>query len=137
MCYTSLSYQSNFPALFSLLYFNMLTFHRTVLHLTAYCLALLLNKDTALCIAPAVTKYFRSRNKYYEQKYCIKKLQIIFRQLVLNDSSESRTSLKKKIPHTGNTRPSRTCVIQEYQFYTMSLSQYHGCCQYHESLSTP
>ena len=23
---------------------------------------------------------------------------------------------KKKIPHTGNTRPSRTCVIQQYQF---------------------
>ena len=34
--------------------------------------------------------------------------------------------LLKKILHTGNTRPSRTCVIQEYRFYTMSLSQYHG-----------
>ena len=30
---------------------------------------------------------------------------------------------RKKIPHTGNTRPPRTCVIQEYRFYTMSLIQ--------------
>ena len=51
--------------------------------------------------------------------------------LMINDNAE------EKIPHTGTTRPSRTCVIQEYRFYTMSLSQYHGCCQYHESLSTP
>ena len=43
----------------------------------------------------------------------------------------------RKIPHTGNTRPSRKCVIQDHRFYTMSLSQYHGCCQYHESLSIP
>ena len=28
-------------------------------------------------------------------------------------------------------------MIQDYQFYTMSLSQYYGCCQYHESLSIP
>ena len=42
-----------------------------------------------------------------------------------------------KISHTGNTRPSRTCVIQEYRYYTMSLSQYHGCCQYHKSMSIP
>ena len=35
----------------------------------------------------------------------------------------------KKIPATGDTRPSRTCVILEYRFYTMRLSQYHGCCQ--------
>ena len=33
-----------------------------------------------------------------------------------------------KIPHTSNTQPSRTCVIQDYRFYTMSLIQYHGCC---------
>jgi hypothetical protein len=43
----------------------------------------------------------------------------------------------KKIPHTVNTRPSRSCVIQEYRYYTMSLSQYHGCCQYHKSMSIP
>ena len=30
-----------------------------------------------------------------------------------------------EIPHTGNTRPSRTCVVQEYQFYTMIPSLYH------------
>ena len=42
-----------------------------------------------------------------------------------------------KIPHTGNTRPYCMCMIQDYWFYTMSLSQYHGCCQYHESLSIP
>ena len=42
-----------------------------------------------------------------------------------------------KIPHMGNTRPSRTCVTQEYWFYTMSLSQYHGWCQYHESIAIP
>ena len=42
-----------------------------------------------------------------------------------------------KIPHTGNTRPSRKCVIQKYRYYTMSLSQYHGCCQYHKSMSIP
>ena len=40
-----------------------------------------------------------------------------------------------KILHTGNTRSSRTCVIKEYQYYTMSLNQYHGSCQYHESMS--
>ena len=44
---------------------------------------------------------------------------------------------QQKIPHTGNTRPSCTCVIQEYRYYTMSLSQYHGCCQYHKSMSIP
>ena len=43
----------------------------------------------------------------------------------------------KKNPYTGNTWPSRTCVIQDYRFYTMSLSQYHGCCQYRESISIP
>ena len=43
----------------------------------------------------------------------------------------------EKIPHTGNTRPSRKCVIQKYRYYTMSLSQYHGCCQYHKSMSIP
>ena len=41
----------------------------------------------------------------------------------------------KKIPHTGNTRPSRMCVIKEYQYYTISLSRYHGWCQYHKSMS--
>ena len=45
-----------------------------------------------------------------------------------------RLKKKKKIPHTGNTWPSCMCVIQEYRFYTMSPSQYHGCCQYHESI---
>ena len=45
--------------------------------------------------------------------------------------------IKNKIPHTGITWPSRTSVIQEYRFYTGSLSQYHGCCHYHESLSIP
>ena len=29
------------------------------------------------------------------------------------------------------------CVIPEYQYYTMSLSQYHGWCQYHKSMSIP
>ena len=43
----------------------------------------------------------------------------------------------KKIPHTSNTRPSCTCVIQEYRLYTMSLSQFHRCCQYHKSMSIP
>ena len=40
-----------------------------------------------------------------------------------------------KILHMGNTRHSYTCVIQEYRIYTMS--QYNGCCQYHESTSIP
>ena len=44
---------------------------------------------------------------------------------------------EEKIPHTGSTRPSRTCVIRDYQLYTMSLSQYNGCCQYDESISIP
>ena len=39
--------------------------------------------------------------------------------------------------HTGNTGPSCTCEIQKYRFYTMLLSQYHGYCQYHESMSIP
>ena len=43
----------------------------------------------------------------------------------------------RKIPHMGNTWPSRMCVIQEYRFYTMSLSQYHWSCQYHESMTIP
>ena len=42
-----------------------------------------------------------------------------------------------KILHMGNTQPSCTCVIQEYWYNTMSLSQYHGCCQYHESMYIP
>ena len=43
----------------------------------------------------------------------------------------------EKIPHTGNTRSSCVCVIQEYWYYTMSLSQHHGCCQHHKSISIP
>ena len=35
----------------------------------------------------------------------------------------------------GNTWPSRTCVINEYQYFTMSLSKNHGWCQYHNSMS--
>ena len=42
-----------------------------------------------------------------------------------------------KVPHTGNTRPSRTFVIQEYGYYTMILIWYHGGCQYRESMSIP
>ena len=30
-----------------------------------------------------------------------------------------------KIPHTGNNRPSHMYVIQEYRYYTMSLSLYN------------
>ena len=40
-----------------------------------------------------------------------------------------------KIPHTGNTRPSCTCVIKEYRYYGISLIKYHGWCQYHKSMS--
>ena len=40
-----------------------------------------------------------------------------------------------KILHTGNTRPSRMCVVKEYRYYTISLSKYYGCCQYHKSSS--
>ena len=29
------------------------------------------------------------------------------------------------------------CVTQEYQYYAMSLSQYHGCCQYNKYMSIP
>ena len=54
-----------------------------------------------------------------------------------NVSAKMRRFLKKKILHTGNTWSSRMCVIQEYRFYTMSLCQYHGCCQYHESIFIP
>ena len=38
------------------------------------------------------------------------------------EMNENPINYGEKIPHTGNTRPSRTCVIQEYRFYTMSLS---------------
>ena len=38
----------------------------------------------------------------------------------------------EKILHTCNTLPSHTCVIEEHWLYSMSLSQYHGSCQYHE-----
>ena len=27
------------------------------------------------------------------------------------------------------------CGIKDYRYYTISLSNYHGCCQYHESMS--
>ena len=37
--------------------------------------------------------------------------------------------------HTDNTWSSRTCVIKEYQYYTISLSKYHGRCQYHISVT--
>ena len=33
-------------------------------------------------------------------------------------------NFSKKIPHTGNTRPSRMCVIQEYQYYTITELQF-------------
>ena len=36
-----------------------------------------------------------------------------------------------------NTRPSCMCMTQEYWYYTMRLSQYHVCCQFHKSLSVP
>ena len=42
-----------------------------------------------------------------------------------------------KMPHTGNNRPSHMCVIKGYSYYTMSLSQFYGYCQYHESMSIP
>ena len=45
--------------------------------------------------------------------------------------------MRGQIPYTGNTRPSRTCVIQEYRFHTMSLCQYHWCCLFHDSMSLP
>ena len=43
-------------------------------------------------------------------------------------------SCEKKIPHTGNTRPSCLCVIKEYRYYTISLSKYHEWCQYHKCM---
>ena len=43
----------------------------------------------------------------------------------------------QKILYTDNTQPSHTCVMKEYIYYIMSLSQYHGCCQYHESIYIP
>ena len=39
--------------------------------------------------------------------------------------------IAKKILHMGNIRPSCTCLIQEYRYYTKSLSLYN------ESLSIP
>ena len=59
----------------------------------------------------------------------------ITRILIIKKVRATFIYIYKKIPHTGNTRPSCTCVIQEYQFYTISLSKYHGCCQYHKSMS--
>ena len=41
------------------------------------------------------------------------------------------------LPQTGNTCPLVRFLIQAYRFYTMGLSQYHWCCQYHESISLP
>ena len=51
----------------------------------------------------------------------------------------------KKNPHTGNTRTSHMCVIQEYRFYTMSLKSIPWVLSIplvlvytmHESLSLP
>ena len=58
--------------------------------------------------------------------------------------SATCTSISKQIPHTGNTRPSCTCVIQDYRFYTMSLGvntmgvlNTMSPCLYHKSLSIP
>ena len=42
-------------------------------------------------------------------------------------------TIKQKNP--VYTRPSRKCVIQKYRYYTMRLSQYHGCCQHHKFMS--
>ena len=39
----------------------------------------------------------------------------------------------QKILYTDNTQPSHMCVMKEYLYYIMSLSQYQGYCQYHES----
>ena len=47
------------------------------------------------------------------------------------------SSLKLKIPHMGNSWSSRMCVILEYRYDNMNLSQYHGRCQYHNSMSIP
>ena len=43
----------------------------------------------------------------------------------------------QKILYTDNTQPSHTCVMKEYLYYIMSLSQYHGCCQHHLSINIP
>ena len=34
------------------------------------------------------------------------------------------------------TTLSPTCVMREHLYYIMSLSQYNGCCQYHQSIYT-
>ena len=39
--------------------------------------------------------------------------------------------------HTGNTWPSCMCANKKNQYYTMSLSQYHWCCQYYQFMSLP
>ena len=59
---------------------------------------------------------------------CLKSLEILW------NVQKGSYIEKEKIPHTGNTR---MCLIQEYRFCTMSISQYPGCCQYHESISIP
>ena len=38
--------------------------------------------------------------------------------------TEHVSTKDKKMPHTANNRPSRMCVIKEYQYYTISLSKY-------------
>ena len=44
---------------------------------------------------------------------------------------------EEQIPLTGNTWPSHLCVIHDYWFYTITLSQYHWCSQYHETMPIP
>ena len=42
-----------------------------------------------------------------------------------------------KVVDSSNNTIKKYHVIQEYQYYTMSISQYHGCCQYDESMCIP
>ena len=44
-------------------------------------------------------------------------------ELLFGNFCNDMQYIELKIPHTGNTRPSRQCVIQKYRYYTMSLSQ--------------
>ena len=52
-------------------------------------------------------------------------------------TSVIKEGYNRKILHTGNTRPFCHCLIQEYRYYTMSLSQHHGWGQHQKSISIP
>ena len=68
---------------------------------------------------------------------CSENVSALLSHNVLLYCAELLLGFNNKNSTYGQHSAFRTCVIQEYQFYELSVSQYHGCCQNHESISIP